>query len=95
MGFAEAWHHAVATPDDGTTRLKRVVETDSERLARQIKRRTEEAAVLARLVARPKAVEDAVAPILARFLPGGRSENALEAFAQAFETARESALSLL
>jgi hypothetical protein len=50
---------------------------------------------LARLIARPKAVEDAVVPILARFLPGGRPENAPEVFAQTLETARETALSAL
>lgn len=95
MDFSDNWDLALATPDDRRMRPEQGSESDSDRVGRQIGRRTEEAAVLARLVARSKAVEDTLAPILDRFLPGGRSENALEALAKAFETARETALAAL
>jgi len=95
MDFSDNWHLALVTPDDRAMRQKRVAESDSERVVRHIRRRTEESAVLARLIGRSKAVEDALTPILARYLPAGRSENALEALAAAFETARENAISAL
>ncbi len=95
MDFADGWHSVLTTPDDRAIRRMRVAESDSERVARHIRRRTEEAAVLSRLIGRSKAVADALASILDRFLPGGRSENALDALAAAFENAREKALSVL
>lgn len=95
MDFSDNWHLALVTPDDRQFRPERGSESDSDRVARHVRRRTEEAAVLARLIGRSKAAEEVLTPILARHFLGGRSENALDALAAAFEIARENALAAL